>query len=178
VTLVARLVETEAYGQGDPASHSYRGRTGRTEVMFGPPGFLYVYFTYGMHHCMNAVTGEPGEGSAVLLRAAEPIDGLARMREARGPVADRLLCAGPARLTEAFGIGRADNGLDLAGGEDLFIAAGEPVPEEAVATGPRVGISVAVDQPWRFSVAGSPFVSKGRFGSGGGSGGGGSRGSR
>ena len=112
--LAARLVEVEAYEQGDPASHSYRGRpTPRTEVMFGPPGRLYVYFTYGRHFCSNVVTGPDDHGSAVLLRAAEPLEGLEVMASHRGTDRPRLLCSGPARLTQAFAIARADNGTDL-----------------------------------------------------------------
>ena len=113
ITLVARVVECEAYQEDDPASHSFRGVTTRTEVMFGPAGRLYVYFTYGMHFCMNVVTGDEGEGSAVLLRAAEPLEGLDWMRRCRRVVDPRLLCSGPGRLTQAFGIGREDNGMDL-----------------------------------------------------------------
>jgi DNA-3-methyladenine glycosylase len=162
-TLAARIVEAEAYQEDDPASHSFRGRTARTSVMFGPPGRLYVYFTYGMHHCMNVVTGAEGEGSAVLLRAAEPVEGLDAMRRRRGAaVPDRLLCAGPGRLTQALGISLADNGLDLASGLDLFVAEGSPVPEERVGVGPRVGITQARDRPWRFVDLGSRFVSPGR----------------
>jgi DNA-3-methyladenine glycosylase len=159
-TLVARIVECEAYQEDDPASHSYRGPTARTEVMFGRPGRLYVYFTYGMHYCMNVVTGQDGEGSAVLLRAAEPIQGLESMAERRGASDPRLLCAGPARLTRAFGIGRADNGIDLVDGGDLLVAAGAPVPDEEVGAGPRVGIRSATDRPWRFFELGSRFVSR------------------
>jgi DNA-3-methyladenine glycosylase len=163
VQVVARVVEVEAYQEDDPASHSFRGPTARTSVMFGPPGRLYVYFTYGMHHCMNVVTGDEGEGSAVLLRAAEPLEGLEAMRRLRGAtVTDRLLCAGPGRLTQAFGIGLADNGMDLTSGLDLFVAEGSPVPEERVGVGPRVGISQARDRPWRFVDLGSRFVSPGR----------------
>jgi DNA-3-methyladenine glycosylase len=159
--LVARIVECEAYQEDDPASHSYRGITDRTAVMFGPPGHLYVYFSYGMHHCMNVVTGQDGEGSAVLLRAAEPLEGLEEMAAARRVHAPKLLCAGPGRLTQAFGVGRPDNGRDLAGGGALFVAQGRPVPDEAVDVSPRIGISVGVDRPWRFFEAGSPFVSRG-----------------
>ena len=163
-TLVARIVETEAYQQDDPASHSFRGRTQRTEVMFGPAGFLYVYFTYGMHFCMNVVTGRVGEGSAVLLRAAEPIDGLATMAARRGSDDPRLLCSGPARLTQALGVTRAMDGMDIVEGGDLWIAAGRRVPSDRVMVGPRVGIRSAADVPWRFSEAGSPWVSRGRAG--------------
>jgi DNA-3-methyladenine glycosylase len=161
--LVGRIVESEAYRQDDPASHSYRGRTARTDVMFGPPGHLYVYFTYGMHHCMNVVTGRDGEGSAVLLRAVEPLEGLEWMALRRaGPPDPRLLCAGPARLTQAYGVGRADNGIDLVAGDDLFVAEGSPVPDERVGVGPRVGITVALERPWRFVELGNPFVSRSR----------------
>ncbi|MFM8944324.1 MAG: DNA-3-methyladenine glycosylase [Actinomycetota bacterium] len=147
--LVARIVETEAYGPHDPASHAFRGRTRRNASMFGPPGRLYVYFTYGMHWCANVVTGREGEGSAVLLRAAVPLEGLAVMARRRGRDAPRDLCSGPAKLTQAFGI---DGSLD---GEDLLrvtvrIAAGTPAPRGAVRRGPRIGISRATDVPWRF----------------------------
>jgi DNA-3-methyladenine glycosylase len=159
--VAGRIVECEAYQEGDPASHSYRGRTARTDVMFGPPGRLYVYFAYGMHFCMNVVTGREDEGSAVLLRAVEPVDGLDLMRARRGLTNERLLCSGPARLTQAYGIDRRDNGIDLVAGESLLIARGAPVDDEAVGIGPRVGISVAREHPWRFFVAGSRYLSRG-----------------
>jgi DNA-3-methyladenine glycosylase len=160
--LVARIVETEAYQQDDPASHSFAGRTARNEVMFGPAGFLYVYFTYGMHHCMNAVTGRPGEGSAVLLRAAEPLAGLDSMAERRGVHAPRLLCSGPARLAQAFAVARSLNGTDLVGGVQLWVSAGRRAPDRVVCTGPRVGIRRAAGIPWRFWVEGNRFVSSAR----------------
>jgi DNA-3-methyladenine glycosylase len=163
--LRARIVEAEAYREDDPASHSFRGRTARTEVMFGPPGRLYVYVSYGMHFCMNVVTGRDGEGSAVLLRAAEPLEGLDRMAEVRGLDDPRLLCAGPGRLCQALGITRAQDGTDLVAGGELVIERGRPVRDDDVVAGPRVGINVAVEQPWRFHVRGSRFVSRGpRFG--------------
>ena len=159
--LAARLVEVEAYEQGDPASHSYSGRpTRRTEVMFGAPGRLYVYFTYGMHFCSNVVTGPDGYGSAVLLRAAEPLDGLGAMAANRGT--DRLLCSGPARLTQALAIGREDNGTDLVKDPGLFLLAGSPVSARAVARSTRVGVNVGVERRWRFFERGSAFVSPGR----------------
>jgi DNA-3-methyladenine glycosylase len=161
-TLVARIVETEAYQQDDPASHSFRGPTARNAVMFGPAGYLYVYFTYGMHFCMNVVTGRVGEGSAVLFRAAEPMAGLVAMASRRGTDDPRLLCAGPARLTEALGVVREMNGADLVDGDGLWISAGRRVPTDCVTVGPRVGIRLAVDVPWRFSEAGSRWVSRGR----------------
>jgi DNA-3-methyladenine glycosylase len=158
--LSGRLVEAEAYRQDDPASHSYRGRTDRTDVMFGPPGHLYVYFTYGMHFCMNAVTGADGEGSAVLLRAAEPLEGLEEMAARRRTNDPRILLAGPARLCEAFGVGREHNGVDLVAGDVLHTEAGTPVPDHLVAVGPRIGVTVAVDNPWRFTVRESRFLSR------------------
>lgn len=159
--VAGRIVECEAYEEGDPASHSFRGLTDRTAVMFGPPGHLYVYFTYGMHFCMNVVTGRDGEGSAVLLRAAEPTDGVEIMRARRGLSDVRILCAGPGRLTQAYGITRADNGMDLVSGDDLFVAPGDSVDDRDVGVGQRIGISVATEKPWRFYVIGSPFTSRG-----------------
>ena len=159
--LAGRIVECEAYEEADPASHSFRGLTDRTRVMFGPPGHLYVYFTYGMHFCMNVVTGGEGEGSAVLLRAVEPLVGVELMRERRGVADDRILCAGPGRLTQAFGITREDNGMDLVSGRDLFVTQGRAVGGEEIGAGRRIGISVATERPWRFYVIGSPFVSRG-----------------
>jgi DNA-3-methyladenine glycosylase len=132
--------------------------------MFGEPGHLYVYFTYGMHFCMNTVTGRAGEGMAVLLRAAEPIDGLDEMRERRGRRPDHELCSGPAKLCQAFGVDRALDGLDLVRGKGLWIAEGTPVSSARVVVGPRVGIRVGLEHDWRFSVAGDLFVSRGRGG--------------
>jgi DNA-3-methyladenine glycosylase len=158
--LVARIVETEAYEPEDPASHSFRGLTPRNAVMFGEPGHLYVYFTYGMHYCMNVVTGRnKDEGSAVLLRAAEPLVGIETMRVVRGKESVRELCAGPARLCQAFGVDRALDGVDLVTGRDLWIAEGTPVPAARIATGPRIGIRVGLEDPWRFTVEDDPFVS-------------------
>ena len=162
--LVGRIVECEAYQEDDPASHSYRGRTARTEVMFGPPGHLYVYFSYGIHWCCNVVTGRDGEGSAVLLRAVEPLVGMERMRKQRGEVKGlRLLCAGPGRLTQAFAIGRQHNGVDLVEDEGVFLSAGEAVAPDRIEAGPRVGISVSRERPWRFRERGSAFVSSARL---------------
>ena len=157
---MGRIVEAEAYQEDDPASHSFRGLTPRTSVMFGPPGHLYVYFTYGMHFCMNVVTGRDGEGSAVLLRAVEPVQGIELMRDHRAVADDRLLCSGPGRLTQALRIGRAQNGTDLVTGDELFVSAGEPLPKSKVGEGPRVGIRVATDRPWRFHELGNPYVSR------------------
>ena len=157
--VVGRVVECEAYGEDDPASHSFRGRTRRNDVMFGPPGRLYVYFTYGMHFCMNVVTGNDGEGSAVLLRAVEPLEGLDVMSSRRGTARAKLLCSGPGRLTQAFGVGREHNGIDLADSAVLYLAAGVALSDEDVARGPRIGIRAGVDTPWRFFEADSPYVS-------------------
>jgi DNA-3-methyladenine glycosylase len=158
-TLVGRIVEAEAYQEDDPASHSFRGLTARTEVMFGPPGHLYVYFTYGMHFCMNVVTGRNGEGSAVLLRAVEPVQSIELMRRNRAARDDRLLCSGPGRLTQAFRVGRAQNGIDLVNGEQMFIATGKPILHSLIGEGPRVGIRSATDRPWRLYELGNPHVS-------------------
>jgi DNA-3-methyladenine glycosylase len=159
----ARIVETEAYcGAFDAAAHTFRGQTARNAVMFGVPGLLYVYFTYGMHYCCNAVCGEEGEGVAVLLRAAEPLAGLDLMRAAR-PAAkrDRDLCSGPARLCQAFGIARAQDGVDLVTGVGGYgiVDDGVPPPEEPVVT-TRVGIRHAAEELWRWYVPGNPNVSR------------------
>ena len=159
----ARIVETEAYcGPLDAAAHTYRGQTARNAVMFGAPGLLYVYFTYGMHYCCNAVCGEEGEGVAVLLRAAEPLAGLALMREARPKAKrDRDLCSGPARLCQAFGIARAQDGVDLVTGVGGFgiVDDGVAPPDDPVVT-TRIGIRHAAEEPWRWYVRGNPNVSR------------------
>jgi DNA-3-methyladenine glycosylase len=158
--LAARIVEAEAYAEWDAASHSFRGQTARTRVMFGPAGHLYVYFTYGMHFCMNVVTGRAGEGSAVLLRAAEPLEGLDRMRQHRGLVETRLLCSGPARLCQALAVDRRMDGSDIVAGEAIWLERGRPSRE--IVAGPRVGVTREADRPWRFRIDGDPFVSRGR----------------
>jgi DNA-3-methyladenine glycosylase len=155
--LVARIVETEAYEQDDPASHSFRGRTGRNSVMFDAPGSLYVYFTYGMHHCMNVVAGEVGEGSAVLIRSAEPLEGLDLMSARRRTDRSELLCSGPARLCQAFGVTRSEDGLDLPTSDEMWVAAGQGGP---AASGPRIGIRDGIDRDWRFWLDGDPWVSR------------------
>jgi DNA-3-methyladenine glycosylase len=160
--LLARLVEVEAYGPDDPASHAYRGPTPRNLVMFGPPGRLYVYFTYGMHFCSNVVTGDDGVGSAVLLRAAEPLDGLDAMAERRGVQAPGLLCSGPGRLTQALGIARPENGVDLVRAGALHLRSGEPVARGRIGRSTRVGVNVGAERRWRFYERGSAFVSPGR----------------
>jgi DNA-3-methyladenine glycosylase len=154
-----RIVEVEAYcGALDEAAHSYRGPTKRTATMFGRAGHLYVYFTYGLHWCANIVCGE-GEGVAVLLRALEPVEGVALMRERRG-TQDRDLCRGPARLAQAFAIGGGDDGLDLTHGPGrLRITDDGCPPPDSPAVSARIGISKARDFPWRWFVAGSRYVS-------------------
>jgi DNA-3-methyladenine glycosylase len=158
-----RIVEVEAYVGGiDPAAHAYRGRTARNATMFGPPGHLYVYFSYGMHWCCNPVCGDEGEGVAVLIRALEPLDGLEQMRAER--VAARRtveLCNGPARLTQAMGITGSDDGADLVSGAEgiTIVDDGVPPPLEPVVTA-RIGISKAVAEPWRWYVPGNPNVSR------------------
>lgn len=134
--------------------------------MFGGPGRLYVYFTYGMHFCMNVVSGRTGDGAAVLLRAAEPLRGLAEMRASRGRTSVRELCSGPARLCQAFGVDRTFDGADLVRGGDMWITEGTPCAASSIAVGPRVGIGVGLELPWRFFVENDPFASKGRPGAG------------
>lgn len=166
-----RLVEVEAYhGPQDPASHGYRGKTARTAVMFGPPGYAYVYFIYGVHFCMNVVCEAEGDCAAVLLRGLEPEEGLESMRHnrqiapgRRGP--GRELTNGPAKLAQALQITRSFQGVDLVSSPDLFLENGVPVLDDLVLTGPRVGIEGVRDEearlrPWRFYVRGNPYVSR------------------
>jgi DNA-3-methyladenine glycosylase len=162
--LAARIVEAEAYLPGDPASHAFNGKTRRNAVMFGPPGRLYAYFTYGHHWMMNAVTGTVGEGTAVLLRAAQPVEGLEVMAEHRGRDDPRALCSGPGKLAKAYGVTGEQNGEDLVRGRTVWIERGEPVPARRIARGPRVGVSVGYEKRWRFWETANPFVSKGRPG--------------
>jgi DNA-3-methyladenine glycosylase len=176
---VGRIIEVEAYGgppgpsgrpPGDPASHAYRGPTARNRTMFGPAGHLYVYFSYGVHWCANVVTGADGTGSAVLIRALEPLAGLDLMRAARWRTQRRQvdgdLCRGPGRLAQAMGIDGTADSTDLClGGSPFYLADdGTGPPEMVVST--RVGISAAREVPWRFSVAGHPGLS-GRLAVGG-----------
>ena len=150
-----RLTEVEAYdGANDPGSHAHRGQTPRNSVMVGPAGRLYVYFTYGMHHCCNVSCGPEGEASAVLLRAGEVVGGIDAARERRPGSTDRDLARGPGRLCRAMGIDRDDNGLDLEG----RLVLGDPVKD--VESGPRVGLRLAHDRPWRFWIADDPTVSR------------------
>ncbi len=157
-----RLVEVEAYrGGDDPASHCYRGKTPRNEVMFGPAGHLYVYFVYGMHFCANVVSLTDGVPGAVLLRAGEVVGGLEAARSRRpASRSDAELAKGPARLTSVLGLERGHNGVDLTDPDSpVRLYAGDPVAPERIQAGPRVGVAVAMDVPWRFWIAGSPAVS-------------------
>jgi DNA-3-methyladenine glycosylase len=158
--VTVRLTEVEAYGGhgADPGSHAHRGPTPRSAIMFGPPGRLYVYFTYGMHWCANVVTGPEGEAAAVLLRAGEVIEGLETARARRTGANDRDLCRGPARLTKALGLDGSHLGADLlSAGSPVRLLPGEP--PGAVGTGPRVGVAAGAATHWRFWSVGEPTVS-------------------
>jgi DNA-3-methyladenine glycosylase len=151
------IVEVEAYHHTEPAAHSYGGRTPRNAVMFGPAGFAYVYRSYGIHWCLNFVCEGVGSAAAVLLRAVQPTEGLTVMRRRRGLADERLLCSGPGRLCEALAVTHAQNGFRL--DRPPFALFARPGPVE-IATGPRIGLTKAVDLPWRYGLAGSPFLSK------------------
>ena len=167
---VVRIVETEAYaGPGDRASHARSGPTPRSSVMFGPPGHAYVYLVYGMHHCLNVVCGADGQAAAVLIRSAEPVQGLAAMRARRGVRAgvDARLCAGPARACQALDIDRDLSGIDLIADERLWLAddpGRAPLGDDDIVSGPRIGVDYAgpedAARPWRFGIAGSPSLSR------------------
>lgn len=163
------IVECEAYiGQGDTACHASRGRTARTGVMFGPPGFAYVYFTYGIHWMLNVVTEKKGFPAAILLRAIQPTEGIPTMRalrQAKGnPRSDRELASGPARLTQALAVDKALKGADLVAGDQLWLEPGDAFQDDAVERGPRIGINYAAQAdrlaPWRFWVRHNPYVSR------------------
>ena len=152
-----RIVEVEAYHHTDPAAHSFCGPTKRNAVMFGPPGYAYVYRSYGIHWCLNFVCEPKGSASAVLLRAIEPAVGLPVMRRRRGVAEERLLCAGPGRLCEALSVTGAHNGIALdVPPFELFARQGAA----EIVAGPRIGIAKAIDQPWRYGLKGSRFLSK------------------
>ena len=151
------IVETEAYASDDPASHSFPGRTTRNATMFGPPGRLYVYRSYGVHWCANVVSEAKGTGAAVLLRALEPTHGVEEMRRRRRLHDAQLLCAGPGRLTQALGISLEHDGLPLDRPPFRLL---QPELQAEIATGVRVGISKGEDRPWRYVFRGSPYVSR------------------
>ena len=159
--LAGKIVETEAYHEtGDPSCHAHRGKTKRNEVMFGPPGHLYVYFTYGMHYCMNVVAEKEGTAAAVLVRALEPLEGLDIMQKNRGEkfrVKD--YCNGPAKLCQALGITTEQNGSSLLSG-GIIIADGQTISDSDTAVATRIGISQGKEHPWRFYIRGNGFVSK------------------
>jgi DNA-3-methyladenine glycosylase len=152
-----RIVEVEAYHHTDPAAHSFRGSTPRNAVMFGPPGYAYVYRSYGIHWCLNFVCEREGSASAVLIRALEPLEGLRRMRRRRGLADEHLLCSGPGRLCQALGVTAAHNGLAL--DRRPFALTGRDRRPQ-IATGVRIGITKAMELPWRYGLKGSRFLSK------------------
>jgi DNA-3-methyladenine glycosylase len=152
------IVETEAYDEDDPASHTYGGHTARNAVMFGPPGRAYVYRSYGIHWCLNFVCRPRGHGAGVLLRALEPTAGIERMRRRRGVDGERLLCSGPGRLCQALGVSHEHNGLRLDRKPFRVVARGDATV--VVHAGVRIGISKSRERPWRFVLAGSPYLSK------------------
>jgi DNA-3-methyladenine glycosylase len=154
------IVETEAYHHSEPACHAYVGLTPRTETLFGPPGVAYVYRSYGIHALLNAVCEAEGEGTAVLIRALEPLEGVDVMREQRGMEREEDLCSGPGKLTQALGIDVSENGTSLLDGPIRIgpPPAGQPAPDLAI--GPRIGITRAVELPWRFCALGSRCVSR------------------
>ena len=157
--VTVRVTEVEAYdGPDDPASHAYRGPTARTEVMFGPPGHLYLYRSYGLHWAANVVCGPDGTASGTLLRAGEVVEGLALAHARRGRSSDRDLARGPGRLTQALGLGPEHKGSYLLGGGPVSLEL-HPQPAAAISCGPRVGVSAAADRPWRFWLTGDRHVS-------------------
>ena len=151
------IVEVEAYDQEDPASHAFRGPTARNAVMFGPPGFTYVYRSYGIHWCLNFVCDVDGRAEAALIRALAPEHGLEEMRMRRGALADRALCSGPGKLCQALGVTREHNGLALDEPPFALIDRDGTPP---ILTGQRIGITRAVEQSWRYGLEGSPFLSR------------------
>jgi DNA-3-methyladenine glycosylase len=154
------IVETEAYHDSEPASHAFVGLTPRTATLFGPPGRAYVYRSYGIHALLNAVSEPEGVGAAVLIRALEPLEGIDIMRARRGLDRAEELCSGPGKLTQALGVELIDNGVDLAAGPLVFRRRPRAWRDVAIVSGPRIGITKAVELPWRFCAAGSRFVSR------------------
>jgi DNA-3-methyladenine glycosylase len=162
------IVETEAYHECEPACHAYVGLTPRTATLFGPPGNAYVYRSYGVHALLNAVCEPEGTGAAVLIRALEPLEGIEEMRARRDPIGDRTprdqdLCSGPGKLTQAVGIWLTENGGSLSSGPVRILERSPAWRDPSVVVGTRVGITLAVELPWRFCVAGNPHVSRPRL---------------
>jgi DNA-3-methyladenine glycosylase len=158
--LVGKIVETEAYiGEGDPACHAARGRTSRNAIMYGQPGFAYIYFIYGMYYCLNVVTEKEGFPAAILIRAAEPMSGIEQMKQFRKNDSMQKLTNGPGKLCQAFHLDRKQNGADLCGGE-VFIINGEVINQDNIAKSKRVGIKVGTDHLWRFYLKNNIYVSK------------------
>ena len=158
--LEGKIVEVEAYrGSDDPASHAYRGRTSRNSVMFGKPGVAYVYFTYGMHYCLNVVTEKEGVPGAVLIRALEPLRGIEAMKKRRRTSELGTLANGPARLTQAMAITRKLNGIDMTVPGELFVSAASPNPRPRIVASTRIGIRLGREKPWRFYTEGNAYVS-------------------
>ena len=159
--VAGRIVEVEAYEPDDPASHTFQGKTKRNAVMFGPPGRLYAYLIYGIHICANVVVGPPGRGAAVLIRALEPTEGVALMAERRGSASTKDLCSGPGKLCQALGISLDLDGSDLLDRRSpVRLRPPAQTLTERIVTGPRIGITKAVGQPWRFGLADSPHLSR------------------
>ena len=154
------IVETESYREDDPACHAFNGRTSRNEVLFGPPGFAYVYFSYGVHNMLNAVCEPEGQAAAVLIRALEPTRGIEAMRLRRGREGERELCSGPGKLTQALGIPLSRNGSALTAPPFGLRPRAPGWRRVEVTTGPRIGITRATELPWRFCAAGSSFLSR------------------
>ncbi len=161
--LIGRIVETEAYDQTDAACHGYNGKTERNSPLFGLAGFSYVYFTYGMHYCFNVVTGKEHFGSAVLIRALEPLEGIEEMYDARPKAKKNIdLLSGPAKLCQAMSIARAESNIDLLKSDTLFFTKGKLRNNETVSVTTRIGITRATELPWRFLIADNDFISKGK----------------
>jgi len=160
VELIGKIVETEAYAIGDEACHAFRGKTPRTEILFGEGGSSYVYFTYGMYHCFNVSANEADAAEAVLIRAVEPVRGVEKMRELRPKARkDRDLTSGPGKLCQAFDLSRDENAIDLIESDMLFITRGEQVQPNLIGVSTRIGINVARHYPWRFFIKGNEYVS-------------------
>lgn len=164
VELIGKIVEVEAYTMIDPSCHAYRGKTPRTEVLFGDAGYSYIYFTYGTYWCLNIVANEEEQGEAILIRAVEPLQGIEEMRERRPKAKkDRDLTNGPGKLCMAFELDKNQNKLDMIDGETIWLTMGEMGSDFSIGTSSRIGISVAQEYPWRFYIKENPYVSPGKL---------------